>query len=91
MKNYYRILGVKQYDTVDTIKKAYRKLAIKYKDVQNDNVTKNEAYKEMRSRDINEAWKVLGDKDKRLEYDMKLLKHKPEDLLESAFKRGYNI
>ncbi|MBS1519058.1 MAG: DnaJ domain-containing protein [Bacteroidetes bacterium] len=64
-KDYYKILGVNKNATQDEIKKAYRKLAVKYHPDKNKG--KKEA--EEKFKEINEANEVLGDKDKRKKYD----------------------
>ncbi len=64
-KDYYKILGVNKKASQDEIKKAYRKLAVKYHPDKNQgNRTAEEKFKE-----INEAYEVLGDPDKREKYD----------------------
>lgn len=65
-KDYYRILGVPLNASDDTIKKAYRKLAMKYHPDRNPGKEKaaNERFKE-----INEAYGILGDPGKRKQYD----------------------
>ena len=61
-KDYYRILGVDRNADDKTIKSAYRKLARKYHpDVNKGNDT--------RFKEINEAYEVLSDPDKRRRYD----------------------
>ena len=63
-KDYYQILGVKKDSTDSEIKSAYRKLARKYH--PDINKTKEA---EAKFKDINEAYEVLGDKEKRQRYD----------------------
>ena len=63
-KDYYEILGVKRDATDSEIKSAYRKLARKY----HPDVNKTKEA-ESKFKDINEAYEVLGDKQKRQRYD----------------------
>ena len=63
-KDYYEILGVKRGASDAEIKSAYRKLARKY----HPDVNKTKEA-ESKFKDINEAYEVLGDKQKRQRYD----------------------
>ncbi len=63
-KDYYQILGVSRDAALDGIKKAYRKLARKF----HPDISK-EADAEARMKEINEAYAVLSDTEKRAAYD----------------------
>ncbi len=66
-KDYYEILGVKQSDDKETIKKSYKKLALKYHpDIAPED--KKEDY-EHKFKEISEAYSILGDDKKRSQYD----------------------
>ncbi len=64
-KDYYKILGVDKNATQEAIKKAYRKLAVKYHPDKNpDDKSAEDKFK-----DIAEAYEVLKDAEKRKRYD----------------------
>ncbi len=63
--DYYKILGVKKTATDAEIKKAYRKLALKY----HPDKTKGDKAAEAKFKEISEAYAVLSDKEKRHQYD----------------------
>ena len=62
MKDYYSILEIEKGASQDEIKKAYRKLAVKFHPDKNPEG-------EGRFKEINEAYEVLGDEAKRQQYD----------------------
>jgi curved DNA-binding protein len=64
-KDYYKILGVDKKASADEIKKAYRKLALKYHPDKNPN---NKAAED-KFKEINEANEVLSDPEKKKKYD----------------------
>jgi len=64
-RDYYEVLGVQKNATADELKKAYRKLALKYHPDRN----KGNAEAEEKFKEINEAYSVLSDETKRSQYD----------------------
>ncbi len=64
-RDYYEVLGVRRNSSEDEIKKAYRKLALKF------HPDKNHGNKEAEDRfkEINEAYEILGEGQKRSQYD----------------------
>ncbi len=64
-KDYYKILGVERKASADDIRSAYRKLAMKYHPDKNPGDKKAED----KFKDINEAYQVLSDEQKRSRYD----------------------
>lgn len=83
MKDYYYILGVNSNATLDDIKKAYRKLSLKFHPDKNDG---DEFFTE-RFKDILEAYETLSDTSKRTNYD----KGKTSASDQSANSKGRNF
>ena len=85
-KDYYNVLGVKSDASRDEIKKAYRKLALKYHPDRN----KSDSSAEQKFKEITEAYEILSDSNKREMYDSP--RHQefsfsgnPHDIFESFF------
>ncbi|HHV45683.1 MAG TPA: molecular chaperone DnaJ [Tissierellia bacterium] len=66
MKDYYEILNVSRDASQDEIKASFRKLAKKY----HPDLNPNDKEAEKKFKEINEAYEVLGDPEKRKRYDM---------------------
>lgn len=64
-KDYYKVLGVGRSATQDDIKKAFRKLAVKYHPDKNP----GDKAAEEKFKEITEAYEVLGKEDSRKKYD----------------------
>ena len=68
MGNYYDILEVKRDASINDIKKSYRKLALKYHPDKNpgDTIAEN------KFKEINNAFEIIGNEEKRNKYNMEL-------------------
>ncbi|NTU81680.1 MAG: J domain-containing protein [Chloroflexales bacterium] len=65
MKDYYQVLGINRGASDQEIKQAYRKLARKY----HPDINPGDKQSEVRFKEINEAYEVLSDSEKREKYD----------------------
>ena len=65
MRDYYEILGVQKGADSDTIKKSYRKIAMKYHPDKNP----NDSEAEKKFKEAAEAYSILSDDQKRQQYD----------------------
>ena len=64
-RDYYEVLGVIKTASAEEIKKAYRKLALKYHQDRN----KNDKTAEAKFKEASEAYHVLSDKERKTNYD----------------------
>jgi curved DNA-binding protein CbpA len=71
MKDYYYFLGISPDASEEDIKKAYRKLSLKYHPDKNE----NDDFFAGRFREIQEAYEILSDSGKRRTYDQNLESH----------------
>jgi DnaJ-domain-containing protein 1 len=83
MKNYYQILGIEPNATPDEIKKAYRKLSLKFHPDKNP----DDKYFETRFKEINEAYSILGNSQKKEVYDSELNEF---DFINSDLKNAHD-
>lgn len=94
-KDYYKVLGVSENADAETIKKAYKEKATKYHPDNNP----NDATAEEKMKEAGEAYAILGDPNKRKEYDLSKVKkngtfqksfdEEMEDIFHSVFGFSY--
>lgn len=69
-RDYYEVLGISKGASEDEIKKAYRKAAMKYHPDKFSNASEKEKKEaEEKFKEVNEAYQVLSDSQKRAQYD----------------------
>ncbi|MDE1860839.1 MAG: DnaJ domain-containing protein [Candidatus Micrarchaeota archaeon] len=85
-KDYYQILGVPKDASQEQIKKAYRELALKFHPDRNKSKDAEERFKA-----INEAYAVLGDEQKRKQYDSYGPEGFNQRFTEEDIFRGFNF
>ncbi|WP_129125217.1 DnaJ C-terminal domain-containing protein [Geomonas oryzae] len=86
-RDYYEVLGLKKGASVDEIKRAYRKLAVKYHPDKNPgNKEAEERFKE-----INEAYAVLSDPQKKEQFDQFGSTNFHQRFSQEDIFRGFNV
>lgn len=89
-KDYYQVFGVKFDATPEDIKKTYRQLAFKYHPDRNpENKAAEDKFKE-----VNEAYQVIGDPEKKKKYDQIFIvkkSTKPEGHYHAGFKKSTSV
>ena len=86
-RDYYEVLGVKKGASVEEIKKAYRKLAVKYHPDKNQ----GDKQAEERFKEINEAYAVLSDPKKKEEFDRFGSNNFHQRYSQEDIFRGFNV
>ena len=91
MKDYYSILEIDKNADKNTIKNAYKKLALKYHPDKN---TDNKEQAEEKFKEISEAYEILSDDQKKNNYDngqnIIIQNHNPFDIFENIFKHQHH-
>lgn len=88
MKTLYEILEVSENASKEIIEKAYKVLAKKYHPDLQVEGDKQEAEKKMKQ--INEAYEVLSDEEKRKEYDLKLIQERRKEEVKKQPQEDYH-
>jgi len=78
-RDYYQILGLGKDTSQDEIRKAYKKLALKWHPDRNNTSEEQKKIAEKTFRDINDAYSVLSDTQKKQQYDMGIDPLNPEE------------
>ena len=88
MNDYYRVLDVQQDASQGEIKKSFRRLALRYHPDRN---IERPQQAEEKFKEINEAYQVLGDEDKRRHYDylMALTQYKQKFSTKGVFNISF--
>lgn len=87
MKTLYEILEVSENASKEIVEKAYKVLAKKYHPDLQEEGDKQEAEKKMKQ--INEAYEVLSDEEKRKEYDLKLTQERSKEEVQKQSQTEY--
>jgi len=84
--DYYKVLGLSKTASADDLKKAYRRLARKYHPDLHQGSKKEEMEKKFK--ELNEAYEVLSDEDKRKKYDQYGFRWKDAEAYEQARQKA---
>ena len=87
-KDYYKILGITEFDSAENIKSAYRKLARKF----HPDIAGNSAENLFKFKEINEAYEILSNNIKKEEYDKarKFYNYAKEGAKSNSATQSYN-
>lgn len=86
---WYEVLEVSENASPEVIEKAYKILAKKYHpDLQDES---KKQYAENKMKQINQAYEIVGNAEKRKEYDIKLIERRNTEKIQQQEKYGYNI
>jgi curved DNA-binding protein len=83
-KNYYDVLNVTKDSTIEEIKKSYRKLSMKYHPDKNNG-------EDTKMKKITEAYTILGDSNKKKQYDLESSMLNPNDIINMFFSQAGNM
>jgi len=86
-RDYYEVLGVKKGASMDELKRAYRKLAVKYHPDKNP----GDKQSEERFKEINEAYAVLSDPKKKEQFDQFGSNNFHQRFSQEDIFRGFNV
>lgn len=89
MVKYYEILGVPRNATNDEIKRAYRKLALRFHPDKNRNDPPAEAARKFR--EISQAYEVLSNVEKRRQYDAQFMGQQRFSIRAFQFRDPFDI
>lgn len=90
-ENYYERLGVSKEASKEEIKKAYRKLSKRYHPDMNKDKEKEKGKSLEKFLKIKEAYEILGDEEKRKEYDKRFLQRKKREKPKTRTDKSFHF